>query len=209
MTTVNTVSERPTEKAQYLQRLRRELSVLPRHHRESTLRDVSDHLDDAAADLRPLASEVGTQADIAHAGLEGLDAAAGRSVRPSLGMLSKRLQVVASMIYAVPLLAGFIGPGGPSQLALLQLAPLLLIALPPLLSTWRLWWRISLTCTTLFGLLLVASVIVSVNPSGVPFLGTIFLVSWASVAIRGVALLLMVIALVRAPAVLRRRRLNP
>lgn len=205
MMTVRPVDEQPLDKEQYLGRLRRELSVLPRAHRESTLSDLADHLEDAGEDERLLVSQVGTPADIARVGLESLDTAAGRSVRPSVGMTSKRLQVVALIIYGLPILFGVVGLGGSSSLALLQLAPLILIALPPLLSTWRLWWVVSLTCTTIFGLFLVVSVVVSTTGSSVDAHGTVFLVSWASVAIRSLALALMVIALVRAPVVLRRR----
>jgi uncharacterized membrane protein len=204
MMTVNPVDEQPLDKEQYLGRLRRELSVLPRTHRASTLSDLADHLDDAGDGERLFVSEVGTPADIARVGLESLDSAAGRSVRPSVGMPSKRLQVSALIIYGLPVLFGLIGQGGSSSLALLQLAPLILIALPPLLSTWRLWWRVTLACTTIFGLFLVVSVVVSTTASSVDAHGTVFLVSWASLAIRSIALVLMVIALIQAPAVLRR-----
>ncbi|MDO9394919.1 MAG: hypothetical protein Q7T71_00075 [Herbiconiux sp.] len=205
--TTKQVDEPLVDRAQYLGRLRRELAVLPRAHRESTLRDLADHLEDAGDGRRLLVSEVGSPADIARAGLESLDAAAGRSVRPSAGMPSKRLQVAASIIYGMPLLLLVsIGLGGARWMALLQLVPLVLIALPPLLSTWRAWWRVSLTCTAGFALFLLVSVVVSAGAFPVSALGTIFLVSPGSVAIRGLALLLMVIALVRAPVVLRPHR---
>ncbi|MCU1407374.1 MAG: hypothetical protein JWQ43_3677 [Glaciihabitans sp.] len=209
---MNTTSldERADEKHTYLAQLRHELSVLPPESRDDILRDVGDHLEDTRDDARPMSETVGTPREIALAALEERKIKVGRPVPPHHTMLSKRLQLVvaalavlANVVFAVRIGGWF--PFGYAG-GLLQFVPVLLVAIPPLLVRWTRWWTVSLLCTIVYAAYLLAALLCVTVYLAAPLLAIHFLASWPILLLtQGPLLALLIIALVRAPGILRAR----
>jgi hypothetical protein len=163
----------------YLATLRRETAALPRRQRDSVRLDVAEHLqldesdEITATDVDDVIRSLGSPAAVARAGFDEADRSSRRTIRPSFGFLSKRLQAVVALIYGIPALVGLVilaaANMGQSISAvsdildprvLWQLAPVLLVALPPLLAPWTTWFRVSVVCFGAYALYLVAQVVV-------------------------------------------------
>lgn len=216
MTTSHLLDGRADEKARYLRELRRELSVLPSGRRRDVLRDVADHLDDATSeDPRPFKEILGAPELIARTAIRDHDLHAGRSLRPGYAMVSKRLQLIAGILYCPPALYGLV------MLALdgrdwflwdhlrflLQLVPALLFLPLPLLARWKRWYLFSMLCLGGYGAYLVAQL--AVNQMAVTNLlaAKLWFVPTSMVWIsHAPVIVLLALALLGAPMVLRHHR---
>ncbi|KQQ03411.1 MULTISPECIES: hypothetical protein [unclassified Rathayibacter] len=184
----------------YTARLRRELAVLPRRSR----RDLLEHAAEHAADEPESTSSFGDPVAIARAALEQHDVGSRRPLRLSPLLPSKLLQIGAAVVtspFALVALIDLLTTG--STLGLPRMALWMLIALPPLLARWTRWWRVSLVCTILQTCYLAAALVVTLGGGSVPSAGVVLLVTGPLAVAQVLALTLSVIALVRAPSVLR------
>lgn len=187
----------------YTVQLRRELAVLPRRSRRGLLQDASEHAA-SAGDEPGFANSFGDPAVIARAALEQHDIDARRVARPSPLMPSKLLQVGAAVLsspFAAVALIDLLATG--STFGLPTIALWALIALPPLLARWTMWWRISLACTILYACSLAVASVVTLGGFNVPSAMTVFILNGPLAATHILALTLSVVALLRAPQVLR------
>jgi len=218
MTTSPLLAGRVDEKARYLRELRRELSVLPSGRRRDVLRGVADHLDDAAPeDPRPFEEILGAPELVARTAIRDHDLHAGRSLRPGYAMVSKRLQLIAGILYCPPAVYGLV------MLALdgrewflwehlrflLQLAPALLFLPLPLLARWKRWYLMSVLCIGGYVAYLAAQL--AVNQLAVTHLlaAKLWFVPTSTVWIsHAPVIVLLTLALLGAPTVLRHHR-NP
>ena len=218
MTTSLLLDGRADEKARYLRELRRESSVLPSGRRRDVVRGVADHLDDAAPeDPRPFEEILGAPELIARTAIRDHDLHAGRSLRPGYAMVSKRLQLIAGILYCPPAVYGLV------MLALdgrewflwehlrflLQLAPALLFLPLPLLARWKRWYLMSVLCIGGYVAYLAAQL--AVNQLAVTHLlaAKLWFVPTSTVWIsHAPVIVLLTLALLGAPTVLRHHR-NP
>lgn len=216
MTTSLLLDGRADEKARYLRELRRELSVLPSGRRRDVLRDVADHLDDATSeDPRPFKEILGAPELIARTAIRDHDLHAGRSLRPGYAMVSKRLQLLAGIFYCPPAVYGLV------MLALdgrdwflwdhlrflLQLVPALLFLPLPLLARWKRWYLISVLCLGGYVAYLVAQLVVNQMAVTNLLAAKLWFVPTSMVWIsHAPVIVLLTLALLGAPMVLRRHR---
>jgi len=216
MTTSLLLDGRADEKARYLRELRRELSVLPSGRRRDVLRDVTDHLDDATPeDPRPFKEILGAPELIARTAIRDHDLHAPRSLRPGYAMVSKRLQLLAGILYCPPAVYGLV------MLALdgrdwflwdhlrflLQLVPALLFLPLPLLARWKRWYLISVLCLGGYVAYLVAQLVVNQMAVTNLLAAKLWFVPTSMVWIsHAPVIVLLTLALLGAPMVLRRHR---
>lgn len=216
MTTSLLLDGRADEKARYLRELRRELSVLPSGRRRDVLRDVADHLDDATSeDPRPFKEILGAPELIARTAIRDHDLHAGRSLRPGYAMVSKRLQLLAGILYCPPAVYGLV------MLALdgrdwflwdhlrflLQLVPALLFLPLPLLARWKRWYLFSVLCLGGYVAYLVAQLVVNQMAVTNLLAAKLWFVPTSMVWIsHAPVIVLLTLALLGAPMVLRRHR---
>lgn len=193
----------------YAAELRRELAVLPLRSRRRLLQDASEHAADTA-DEQEFADSFGDPAMIVRTALEQHDTDARRPSRPSLLMPSKLLQLGAAVLaspLAVIAVIDFFASGfaSDSVSGLLRIALWALIALPPLLARWATWWRASLLCTGLQACYLAIALVIFLGGWNVPAAGIVFLLNGPLAAIQSLVFALSIVALIRAPHVLRTR----
>jgi uncharacterized membrane protein len=189
----------------YATALRRELAVLPRRSAREILRDVEEHV--AFGDGHQVAESLGAPSAIVRSALDDQATRRGRPIRPSLSLPSKSLQLAVAVI-AAPfiLLALLTFPGVGSVDHLIGAAGWVLIALPPLLVRWPAWWSTSVACVSVHVAFVVVALTVSSAGRNVTAAGTAFLLTPPIAVAHVAALVLALVALLRAPHVLREGR---
>lgn len=215
MTLSPPLDARADEKKQYLRELRRELSALPAGRRRDVLRDISDHVNDATEDPRSFQTIIGTPGSIATAAIRDHDMHANKPLRPGFGLISKRLQLFAAILYCPPAAYGLVmlalnGRDWPLWnylLVLLHLAPVLLLFTLPLVARWKQWWLTSTLCFGAYIAYLIAHVVVNMTATTSLLAAKLFLVPLSTLVVTNMpALVLLSAALLAAPAVLRHSR---
>lgn len=212
--------------ADYLTELRRETAALPRRQRDSVRLDVAEHLEldepdeITATELDDVIHSLGSPAAVARAGFDEADRSSRRTIRPSFDFLSKRLQGAIALLYGIPALAGLVllavANMGQSISAvsdvidprvLWQLAPVLLVSLPPLVAPWTTWFRVSVVCFGAYALYLVAQVVVISFAMSNVLAASFYTVNLSTLlTTHALGFILSGVALWRSPRVLRSHR---
>ncbi|OUE17854.1 hypothetical protein BFL34_03105 [Clavibacter michiganensis] len=186
----------------YAAGLRRELAVLPRRSARDIIEGIEEHI--ALDDGLPAVESLGAPSVIARAALEEQETRRGRSIRPSLSLPSKSLQLAVAVISAPFILFAFLTfPDAGSVDHLIGAIIWVLLALPPLLVRWPAWWSTSIACAFAHVAYVVAALVVSMAGGNVTAAGIALLMTPPVAIAHFVALVLALVALLYAPKVLR------
>ncbi|KDP91517.1 MULTISPECIES: hypothetical protein [Clavibacter] len=189
----------------YAADLRRELAVLPRRSARDILDGIEEHM---ALDEGHFAVEsLGAPSAIARSALDEQTMRRGRAIRPSLSLPSKSLQLAVAVIaapFTVFALLAFTNAG--SIGFLISAAIWVLIAVPPLLVRWPAWWAASIVCVFVHVAYSVGALVVTMAGPSVTAAGTAFLVTGPVAVAHFAGIVLALVALLRAPRVLRTGR---
>lgn len=185
----------------YAADLRRELAVLPRRSARDIRTGIEEHiLDDGHVDV----ASFGVPSAIARSALDEQATHRGRAIRPSLRLPSKSLQLAVAVIAAPFVLFALLAfPNAGSVDSLIGAILWVVIALPPLLVRWPTWWSTSIACAFAHVAYVVVALVVSMAGRNVTAAGTAFLMTPTIAIAHFAALVLALVALLRAPKVLR------
>jgi hypothetical protein len=188
----------------YAADLRRELAVLPRRSARDIRNGLDEHiLDEGHVDV----ASFGAPSAIARSALDEQEIRQGRPIRPSLSLPSKALQLAVAVIAAPFVLFALLTfPNAGSVDSLIGAIIWVVIALPPLLVRWPAWWSTSIACAFAHVAYVIVALVVSMVGRNVTAAGTAFLMTPPIAIAHFAALVLALVALLRAPKVLRAGR---